>query len=348
MFAGRMAAAARRFPRRVPLEPRFAELLPEVLFAIGPQEFAALAARALTPKAPPVVSVEHIHAPFVSIREQAVLIAGRLRGLGRASFRQLSAGATGQLRDRRVVPRAARAVPGGRGRVRAGHAARRAVRDLDGRRPRGRARSPPGAGSVDATRPPEQRTKKKPTHDQRLHGRQPGGAGRRHRRRPGRAGASGPAGRAGRARPARKPRGDPAGRRRAGTRGAPRPGTRAAPARGRRRACARWRPSTRGTAAASTCGRSRAAGASILERTAPRSWSGSSRDGQEVRLTQAALETLAVIAYRQPVSRARVSAVRGVNCDGVIRTLVLRGLVEDSGSRPGDRRDPVPHHRLLP
>ncbi|HEY7265841.1 MAG TPA: SMC-Scp complex subunit ScpB [Trebonia sp.] len=58
------------------------------------------------------------------------------------------------------------------------------------------------------------------------------------------------------------------------------------------------------------------------------------RDGQEVRLTQAALETLAVIAYRQPVSRARVSAVRGVNCDGVIRTLVLRGLVEDSGTDP--------------
>ena len=55
-------------------------------------------------------------------------------------------------------------------------------------------------------------------------------------------------------------------------------------------------------------------------------------DGQEVRLTQAALETLAVVAYRQPVSRARISAVRGVNCDGVIRTLVLRGLVEEAGS----------------
>src|ERR1700730_4980086 len=55
-------------------------------------------------------------------------------------------------------------------------------------------------------------------------------------------------------------------------------------------------------------------------------------DGQEVRLTQAALETLAVVAYRQPVSRARVSAVRGVNCDGVIRTLVLRGLVEETGT----------------
>jgi segregation and condensation protein B len=56
------------------------------------------------------------------------------------------------------------------------------------------------------------------------------------------------------------------------------------------------------------------------------------RDGQEVRLTQAALETLAVVAYRQPVGRAQVSAVRGVNCDGVIRTLTLRGLVEEAGT----------------
>jgi segregation and condensation protein B len=55
-------------------------------------------------------------------------------------------------------------------------------------------------------------------------------------------------------------------------------------------------------------------------------------DGQEVRLTQAALETLAVVAYRQPVSRVRVSAVRGVNCDSVMRTLVLRGLVEEAGA----------------
>jgi len=55
-------------------------------------------------------------------------------------------------------------------------------------------------------------------------------------------------------------------------------------------------------------------------------------DGQEVRLTHAALETLAVVAYRQPVSRGRVSAVRGVNCDGVMRTLVLRGLTEEAGT----------------
>src|SRR5690348_13057561 len=58
------------------------------------------------------------------------------------------------------------------------------------------------------------------------------------------------------------------------------------------------------------------------------------RDGQEVRLTQAALEALAVVAYRQPVSRGRVSAVRGVNCDAVMRTLTLRGLVEEQSTDP--------------
>jgi segregation and condensation protein B len=55
-------------------------------------------------------------------------------------------------------------------------------------------------------------------------------------------------------------------------------------------------------------------------------------EGQTARLTQAALETLAVIAYRQPVSRARVSAIRGVNVDSVVRTLTQRGLIEDAGT----------------
>jgi segregation and condensation protein B len=57
-------------------------------------------------------------------------------------------------------------------------------------------------------------------------------------------------------------------------------------------------------------------------------------DGQSVRLTQAALETLAVVAYKQPVTRSRISAIRGVNCDGVLRTLVSRGLVEECGTEP--------------
>lgn len=54
-------------------------------------------------------------------------------------------------------------------------------------------------------------------------------------------------------------------------------------------------------------------------------------DGRRARLTRAALETLAVVAYRQPVTRARVSAVRGVNCDGVLRTLLTRGMVAEAG-----------------
>jgi segregation and condensation protein B len=54
-------------------------------------------------------------------------------------------------------------------------------------------------------------------------------------------------------------------------------------------------------------------------------------DGQQAKLTQASLETLAVVAYRQPVSRSRVSAIRGVNCDGVMRTLISRGLIEEAG-----------------
>jgi len=95
VFAARMTAAARRFPRRVPLEPRFAELLPEVLLGLGPAEFARLAALALAPKPPPKVSTEHIHAPVINIKDQARILAAMLKDLGRASFRQLTANAQG-------------------------------------------------------------------------------------------------------------------------------------------------------------------------------------------------------------------------------------------------------------
>ena len=57
-------------------------------------------------------------------------------------------------------------------------------------------------------------------------------------------------------------------------------------------------------------------------------------DGQRVRLTQAALETLSVIAYRQPITRSRISAIRGVNVDGVVRTLITRGLITEVGADP--------------
>ena len=57
-------------------------------------------------------------------------------------------------------------------------------------------------------------------------------------------------------------------------------------------------------------------------------------DGQRAKLSQAALETLAVVAYRQPVTRARISAIRGVNVDGVVRTLLARELITEAGSDP--------------
>jgi segregation and condensation protein A len=91
VLASRMAAAGRRFPRRVPMEPRFVELLPEVLLGLGPAEFAAIAARTLAPKRPPVVSIEHLHTPLTSVREQIGLMAGRLERVRRATFRQLTA-----------------------------------------------------------------------------------------------------------------------------------------------------------------------------------------------------------------------------------------------------------------
>ncbi|MQA35089.1 segregation and condensation protein A [Modestobacter roseus] len=86
----REAVAARRFPREAALEPRFAELLPEVLLGVSPEQFAALAAQALTPKPPPTVSVSHLHAPAVSLTEQLVLVRARLAEAGTASFRGLS------------------------------------------------------------------------------------------------------------------------------------------------------------------------------------------------------------------------------------------------------------------
>lgn len=92
-FAERMDNAPRRFPRTAPLEPRFAQLLPELVWTIGPEQLAALAARALQPKAPPTVDVSHLHSSAVSVREQAAVLADRLRRAGASSFRALVADA---------------------------------------------------------------------------------------------------------------------------------------------------------------------------------------------------------------------------------------------------------------
>jgi segregation and condensation protein A len=88
-FATRMAEAGRRYPRVAGVEPAFAELLPEVLLGLGPDALAALATKALAPRPEPMVSVTHIHAPAVSVREQAALLVERLRRARTLSFRAL-------------------------------------------------------------------------------------------------------------------------------------------------------------------------------------------------------------------------------------------------------------------
>ncbi len=95
VLAGHIAEQGRRFPRQVPMEPRFADLLPEVLLGLGPLEFARLAARTLTPKPVPEVSLEHLHAPRASVREQATILVDWLRQSQQATFADLSAGCAG-------------------------------------------------------------------------------------------------------------------------------------------------------------------------------------------------------------------------------------------------------------
>ncbi len=89
VFEERLRTEALRHPRAVGLEERYATLLPEVLIGLGLEEFAALAGGALTPKAPVEVSFEHLHAPTVSVREQATIVVGRLRRAGTVTFRSL-------------------------------------------------------------------------------------------------------------------------------------------------------------------------------------------------------------------------------------------------------------------
>ena len=113
-LAQRLAAQARQLPRSVALEPHLAALLPELVLAVGPEQLAALAALALSPKATPVVSLAHLHSPVVSVREQASLLVARLRRSGAASFRSLVSDAGSRPGRRGTLPRAARAVPRGR------------------------------------------------------------------------------------------------------------------------------------------------------------------------------------------------------------------------------------------
>lgn len=91
IFSRRLDEEGRRRPRTVGLEPHHAELLPEVVISIGAARFAELAVKAMQPKPKPQVYVDHIHAPLVSVQEQAGIVIARLRELGEAGFRELVA-----------------------------------------------------------------------------------------------------------------------------------------------------------------------------------------------------------------------------------------------------------------
>ncbi|WP_203185360.1 segregation and condensation protein A [Streptomyces pratensis] len=97
IFSDRLESESRRHPRTVGLEPQHAALLPEVVISIGPEGFARLAVKAMQPRPEPQVYVDHIHAPLVSVREQAEIVVARLRAEGEISFRVLTEDAADTL-----------------------------------------------------------------------------------------------------------------------------------------------------------------------------------------------------------------------------------------------------------
>ena len=259
------------------------------------------------------VGLAHLHAPAVSVREQATIVVGRLRGSGTLTFRALAADAPDTMTRvarflallelfREGVIAFDQMTPLGELSIRWTGTDDTEVEITD---------EFDGAPPHDAAPPPTRRH-----HDR--HDLRPLRRDRHPRGAAGRA-APGPRGRADGRRPA-------AGRVDPGHRGrSPR-----SPRCGRRSTSSRadYDESGRGFELRNVAGGwryyTREALAPVVERFV--------LDGQQARLTQAALETLAVVAYKQPVSRSRVSAIRGVNVDGVMRTLLTRGLVEEAGT----------------
>ncbi len=93
-FRQRLAAEEARHPRQVPLDAKYRERAPELVWTLSAADFAAIAMLAFTPREVPVVGLDHLHAPLVSIREQAAIVVAELRGGGRRSFRELIVGVT--------------------------------------------------------------------------------------------------------------------------------------------------------------------------------------------------------------------------------------------------------------
>lgn len=97
IFTDRISRQERTFPRLVALDPKFAELLPEVLIGVSPARFSVIAGRVLAPKFAPVLGIKHLHRPLVSVAEEARKMVEELRKTGRATFRHLIMGVSDTL-----------------------------------------------------------------------------------------------------------------------------------------------------------------------------------------------------------------------------------------------------------
>lgn len=93
-FQGQLETEVMRHPRQVPLDPRYRDRAPELVWTVTPDDFAAIAMLAFTPKEIPMIGFEHLHAPLVSIREQAAIVVTMLRNAGSRSFREIITGVT--------------------------------------------------------------------------------------------------------------------------------------------------------------------------------------------------------------------------------------------------------------
>jgi len=323
LFAELEAGALRRYPRAVTLEARYLGLLPEIRIGLPPDQFAEMAASVFRPKPPPTVNLDHLHASPVSVAAHTAVLRVILTDRGTATFGELVAGCTATLevvarflgllnlyRESAVAfdqpeplgtltVRSDRTVDPGTGRRNCtGHARGWLGVIAVGRGVRVNGDPHTMTQEHSDAEPPVAVTEMVPDHDL-------------------------------------------VGALEAVLLVVDAPVTEVALATAVGHRPARVRELLIDLAAHYT-----AASSGIELRELGGGWRFYTRDrfapvverfvmdGAQSRLSRAALETLAVVAYRQPVTRARVAGVRGVNVDGVIRTLMSRGLVEDVGTDP--------------
>ncbi len=301
LFSGLELLETRFVPRQVALEERFVAALPEVVLGLTPEDFAALAASARKPKPVPTVEVDHVHAPRVDVRAHARVVVERLQTLGTATFATLCAGCVETIE---IVARFLALLELGReGRVSFDQPVALGELTVQWIPPSDEPSERTVRRTVRRSRPPNRSSSMVTSETSQL---LPLGAQLEAV-----------------LLIAEEPVPEVTLAERLEV---PVPDVQQT----LRSLAAEYVDAGRGFELREVGGGWRfytaAAAAECVERFV--------LAGQTARLSQAALETLAVVAYQQPVSRGRIAAVRGVNVDGVVRTLVTRRLIEEAGVDP--------------